>query len=86
MDKQKQYFNELIEELLKIKDKAVMEDFLSGLLTQSELIEIPQRIQIVKMLKQGIPHHQIAERLGVGVATVTRGSSEIKKGRFKNIK
>ena len=86
MNKKQKYFDELIEELLKIKDEKSLEEFLNGLLTQSELVEIPMRIQIIKMLKQGIPQHQIAEKLGVGIATVTRGSSELKKGKFKNIK
>ena len=79
------YFNELIEELLKIKDKELLENFLLGLLTPTELDEIVVRVQIVKMLKQGIPQHEIAEKLGIGVATVTRGSNEIKRGRFINI-
>lgn len=80
-----EYFNELIKELLKIKDKEIMENFLLGLLTSQELEEIPTRVQIVKMLKKGIPQHEIANKLGIGVATVTRGSNEIKKGRFINI-
>lgn len=80
------YFNEIINEFLKIKDKKVMKNFLLGLLTPQELDEIPTRVQIVKMLKKGIPQQQIAEKLGIGVATVTRGSTEIKKGRFINIK
>ena len=29
------------------------------------------------------PHHRIAEDLGVGVATVTRGSKELQDGKFK---
>lgn len=86
MDKQRKYFNELIQEFMKIKDRRIMENFLSGLLTQSELKEIPMRVQIVKKLKNSIPQQKIAEELGVGIATVTRGSNEIKKGRFINIK
>ena len=42
-----------------------------------------QRNKIVKMLKAGVPQHQIAKELNIGVATVTRGSKEIQKGRFK---
>lgn len=61
-----------------------MVDFLNGIFTPQELIEIPTRLEIVKMLKEGIPQHKIAEELGVGIATVTRGSKELKKGRFKN--
>ena len=80
------FFEELIDEILKIKDTTVMKNFLLGLLTPQELDEIPTRVQIVKMLKKGLPQHEIAEKLKIGVATVTRGSSEIKKGRFINIK
>lgn len=76
---------ELMEVLLKIKNKNEMCDFLRGILTPKELFEIPNRLRIVKMLKRGISHHDIAEKLHVGVATVTRGSREIQKGSFKNV-
>jgi TrpR family transcriptional regulator, trp operon repressor len=76
---------DLIDILLKIKTKDEMQDFLNGILTPKELLEISTRIQIVKMLKNGKPQHQIANTLNVGVATVTRGSKELQKGRFKNI-
>lgn len=79
------YFEELIEELLKIKGKKVMKNFLLGLFTEQEQEEIPTRVQIVKMLKKGIPQQEIAEKLKIGVATVTRGSKSIKQGQFINI-
>jgi len=75
----------LIETMLAIKTKKEMLAFLQGILTPQELEELPTRLQIVKKLKQGIAQHQIAQELGVGVATVTRGSKEIQKGRFGNI-
>ena len=75
--------NELIEILMTIKNKQDLENFLLGILTPKELEEIPARLQIVKMLKKGLPQQQIAEKLGVGIATVTRGSKEIQLGRFK---
>lgn len=75
--------NELIELLLNIKNKDDMKNFLLGILTPKELEEIPTRLQIVKRLKRGIPQHKIAEDLGVGIATVTRGSREIQMGRFR---
>lgn len=81
----KRDFDFLIAVLLEIKEKKELSDFLRGILTPKELEEIPQRLLIVKMLKQGIPQHEIAKKLGVGVATVTRGSKELKKGRFKKI-
>ena len=76
--------NYLINLLLIIKTKAEMKDFLLGILTMKELEEIPRRLEIVNMLKKGIPQHEVARRLMVGVATVTRASKELQKGRFKN--
>jgi TrpR family trp operon transcriptional repressor len=37
------------------------------------------RLQIIEMLQQGIPQRQIADTLGVGIATVTRGSHHLKR-------
>jgi TrpR family trp operon transcriptional repressor len=37
------------------------------------------------MLKKGVPQRNIAQQLGVGIATVTRGAREIKMGRFKDV-
>ncbi len=74
--------DQLVEVLLKIKNKKEMFDFLRGILTPKELEEISTRLQIVKMLKNNKPQHFIAKKLGVGIATVTRGSREIKLGRF----
>lgn len=79
------YLDELIEYLLMIDSKGEMENFLRGLLTERELEELPKRVQIVKMLKKGKTQREIAQELGIGVGTVTRGSTEIKKGRFRSI-
>ena len=55
-----------------------MEQIPRSLLTPSELSEISKRLQIFKLLEQGMPQRQIAEKLGVGIATVTRGSRALK--------
>ncbi len=77
--------DELFEALLSIKDKRTLRDFLEGILTPKEMLEIPRRLQVIKMLKKGVPQHQIAKELGIGIATVTRGSKELQKGHFKGI-
>jgi len=81
----KTQFNDLVNMLLKINSEEIMEDFLIGILTPKELLEIPNRLQIIKMLKKGISQHEIAEELKVGVATVTRGSKELKQGKFNYV-
>lgn len=63
-----------------------LRDLLKGLLTPVEFDTIATRLEIVKMLKLGVSQREIAEQLQVGIATITRGTREIKLGRFKNIK
>lgn len=76
---------ELVEAFLKNKSNEEMLDFLKGILTPREIEKLLTRLQIVKLLKKGLPHQEIARRLKVGVATVTRGSRELRLGRFKKI-
>ena len=72
----------LFSYLLQAKNAKQMAQRLDGLLTPSELKSISTRLQIAQMLKQGIPQREIATTLGVGIATVTRGSRELKAGKL----
>lgn len=76
-------FNDLVDLVYSIRDKELLADFLVGLTTAKERAELIQRIEIIKKLVAGEPQHQIARDLGVGIATVTRGSKELAQGRFK---
>lgn len=81
----KKLFKNFINKVTEMNDYDSAVDFFKGILTIKELEEIPMRLEIVKLLKKGVPQHEIAKRLGIGVATVTRGSKELKLGRFKNL-
>jgi TrpR family trp operon transcriptional repressor len=75
-----QYKKELIEVIFKIaKDKDLLADFIKDILTPREFENISVRWQIVKRLSKGEYHQGIAEDLHLGVATVTRGSREMRK-------
>jgi len=76
---------DLIAVMLQVQNQEDMLDLLKGLLTVGELEEIARRLQIVKLLKAGMSQRDIAEKLKVGIATVTRGSKELKQGRFLKI-
>ena len=76
------YYNSLVDAFTSLNTKKDVREFLDGILTPKERKELPVRLQIFKLLKKGIPQHEIATKLGVGVATVTRGSKEIAKGNF----
>lgn len=76
-------FRDLIELIYSIEDKELLEDFLLGITTPKEREEFVQRVEIVKRLIGHETQKNIAKDLGVGVATVTRGSKELAQGRFK---
>ncbi len=59
--------------------------FLEAILTPQELESIPMRLEIIRQLKQGISQREITKNLEVGIATVTRGSQELRKGSFSDI-
>lgn len=88
-DQEINHTRELIAILAKIgaSDKKLLEAFLIDLLTPAEYREVALRWQIVKMLYKGMPQRQIAEKLGVSVATVGRGSRELldPKGGFAKV-
>lgn len=68
--------------VLKIaaRDEQLLEDFLVDITTPGEREALWGRLQIIKKLHKGEPQRQIAEDLGVGIATVTRGSRELSSG------
>ena len=72
------YIEHLVNHLLAQNSPQEMEKALSDLLTTSELDEVAKRLQIFEMLAAGVPQRQIAENLGVGIATVSRGANVLK--------
>ena len=56
---------------------------LEGLLTPYEQQELINRLQIFELLSQGVSQRQVAQKLGVGIATVTRGSRALQAGSYK---
>ena len=72
------YQKELVRILTLIKDSDLMEEFLNDLLTPAEFEDLIDRWQIVKQLARGTPQREIAKRLNVSVAKITRGSLELR--------
>lgn len=83
--KNEEYRKELIQVLLNAsKDEKLFTALIHDFLTESEESQLPVRWQIIKRLHAGETQRKIAEDLGVGIATVTRGSEELQdqKGGF----
>ncbi|MBR7887760.1 helix-turn-helix domain-containing protein [Marinomonas sp. A79] len=70
---------DLVQFLTTSSDTMVLEKRLKALLTPNEISEMQRRLQILSLLEQGIPQRDIAKQLGVGIATVTRGSRALKE-------
>lgn len=79
-------FKQFVDVVHSIGDKDLLEDFLIAITTGTERKELARRLEITKRLVQGIPQLKIANELGVGIATVTRGSKELSQGRFKALR
>ena len=70
---------ELARTLSKVKDSALIEDFLHCLLTRAEIADISGRWALVKALREKKPQREIAKDLGISLCKITRGSRELKK-------
>ncbi len=62
-------------------DEELIESFLQSLLTRYEIDEISSRWELVKLLNSGMTQRKIADRLGLSLCKITRGSRELKKSR-----
>jgi len=70
----------------QLKTEVELVDFLEGIHTPQELESLLVRLDIIKRLKRNETQRHIAKKLNIGIATVSRGAREIKKGRFKYVK
>lgn len=79
-------FKKFVEYVYSIRNYEYFSDFLYGITSDKDKQNLPKRVEIVKKLLAGENHHQIADDLGVGVATVTKGSKLLSKGYFKSLR
>lgn len=70
---------DLVQFLSEVDDESVLEKRLKVLLTPNEISEMVSRLKIIALLEEGVPQRDIAKQLGVGIATVTRGSRALKE-------
>ncbi len=70
---------EIASVLAETDDRELIEAFLKSILTRNEIDEIATRWELVKLLDGGMSQRKIADRLGVSLCKITRGSRELKK-------
>jgi TrpR family trp operon transcriptional repressor len=74
-----QKIKEIAKILASTNDEKAIEKFLISILTEKEINDISSRWELVKMLNQGMSQRKIAEKLGLSLCKITRGSRELKK-------
>ena len=76
----KSHLKDLLKAFSSVKDPELMESFLHNILTPGEFDEIVMRLQIFKLLHQGLPQREVSKKLGVSIGTISRGSRELQYG------
>ncbi len=80
-----QYRKQLLAFLCAIDDSNEMAAALDILLTDKEHVDVDQRLQIFHLLEAQVPQREISATLGVGIATVTRGSKAMQTESYKKL-
>jgi len=72
----------LTDTLWQIKDKEDFGAALEDILTPAELVDIADRITLLKLLKEWKSQREIADEMWISVTTVSRGNRVLKYGRW----
>ena len=70
---------QLLDVVLAMKDKDDLEQFFEEILTPAELADLSLRWKLLKELHGGMTQRKIAEKHGISLCKITRGSKILKK-------
>ena len=71
---------ELFDAILSLESRRDVERFFRDLCTISELEAMAHRWEVARLLEQGLPYLEIAERTGSSTTTVTRVAHWLRHG------
>ncbi len=74
-------YKELVQLLGQSRTATEWDALLQDLLTPKERESLAERWQIIRLLTSGMPQREIADRLGVSISKITRGSRVLQEGR-----
>jgi TrpR-related protein YerC/YecD len=63
-----------------LRNRGELEDFMRDLCTIQELETLAHRWQVAKLVNEGLPYLEIAQRTGASTATVTRVANWLRHG------
>lgn len=79
MKKNMRIDQQLLDVILSIKDRDELEFFFEEILTPAELSDLSLRWKLLKELHAGMTQRKIAEKYGISLCKITRGSKVLKK-------
>ncbi len=71
---------ELCQALLALESVDECRRFLTDLCTPGELTALADRLQVARLIEDGVPYRRIYEKTGVSTATVTRVARALSYG------
>jgi TrpR-related protein YerC/YecD len=74
-------FDELVEAVTRLRDPVVVAAFLRDLCTSTELDAMGQRLQVARLVDEGMSYQEISRRTGASTATVTRVAQWLHHGQ-----
>ncbi len=85
--KKEPWFRSLSKALLSCKTEEAMDAFLRDIATLSEMQALSERLEVAKLLAQGLSYRQVAAQTGASTTTVTRVAHFLENGEggYRNI-
>ncbi|MEK7591036.1 MAG: Trp family transcriptional regulator [Patescibacteria group bacterium] len=77
----KKAYRALLRVLEQPRNTVEWDALLQDLLTPNERESLTERWQIVQLLANGMPQRDIADKLGVSISKITRGSRVLQEGK-----
>jgi TrpR-related protein YerC/YecD len=74
-------FDELVEAVARLRDPEVVAAFLRDLCTSTELDAMGQRLQVARLVDDGMSYQEISRRTGASTATITRVAQWLHHGQ-----
>ena len=71
---------QLADVLVSIDERETMLAFLRDVCSHNELSTLAQRLEVARLVDQGVPYAEVARRLGASTATVTRVAQWLRHG------
>jgi TrpR family transcriptional regulator, trp operon repressor len=78
-------FKQLAQAFATSQTPSEIEGMLKALLTPKEVQDLGNRLDIVRLLREGKTQREVSTELRVGIATVTRGAKALNAGVFDEL-